>query len=266
MNALVILAIAIAAVNAKPLGEQIVAVTQDTLGNYDLKYAINGISRAEHRDADGLVSGGFSYIDPHGVLRKTIYTAGKHGFHAIGTDIPLPVGDTPEVAIAKSAHIELLRAAQPVETVPVPAIPVAAPAAVVPAVRSISVAAPAAVLEVPRAIALPAAPAVASVALPAAPVVRSIALPAAPAVASVAVPVAPAVRSIALPAAPVAIAVAPDSPDTLDAEGRADKEKSSAKEDVVPDGKDEAEPDTDRSTTEMKKLKQQEKEEEINRK
>lgn len=180
-----ILAAVVAAVAAKPLSEQIVAVTQDTLGNYDLKYAINGISRAEHRDADGLVSGGYSYIDPHGVLRKTIYTSGVHGFHAIGTDIPLPVADTPEVAIAKSAHIELLRAAKLAE----PAIPVAPAAAIaavpaLPAVRSIHVAAPATVLQVP---------------------------------------VAPAVKSIPIglaPAAPLVVAVAPDSPDVLDAEGR----------------------------------------------
>ncbi|KAK4886292.1 hypothetical protein RN001_002563 [Aquatica leii] len=99
-------------------GGQEVAVSQDTLGNYKLKYAIDGISRVEHGDLNGNVNGGFSYIDPHGILRKTEFTSGVHGYNAIGTDIPLPVQDTPEVAHAKANHLAALHAAYLVPRIP----------------------------------------------------------------------------------------------------------------------------------------------------
>ncbi|KAK4886288.1 hypothetical protein RN001_002559 [Aquatica leii] len=109
MYSLVILAATVAVAFAG--GAQEVAVTQDTLGNYKLRYLIDGISRVEHGDLHGNVNGGFSYIDPHGILRKTEFTSGVHGYHAIGTDIPVPVQDTPEVAHAKANHLSVLRAA-----------------------------------------------------------------------------------------------------------------------------------------------------------
>lgn len=87
------------------------AVTQDTLGNYNLRYLIDGISRVEQADGQGNIIGGFSYYDPQGILRKTQFTSGIHGFNAIGTDIPLPVQDTPEVAHAKAKHLSVLNAA-----------------------------------------------------------------------------------------------------------------------------------------------------------
>ncbi|KAB0794522.1 hypothetical protein PPYR_11361 [Photinus pyralis] len=108
MIALVVFAACFATVFA---GEQVVAVSQDTLGNYDLKYAIDGISRVERGDLHGNVNGGFSYIDPYGIVRKTEFTSGVHGYNAIGTDIPVPVQDTPEVAHAKANHLSVLRAA-----------------------------------------------------------------------------------------------------------------------------------------------------------
>ncbi|KAK4886291.1 hypothetical protein RN001_002562 [Aquatica leii] len=99
-------------------GGQEVAVTQDTLGNYNFKYAIDGISRVEHGDLHGNVNGGFSYIDPYGILRKTEFTSGVHGYNAIGTDIPVPVQDTPEVAHAKAKHLAALYAAYLVPKIP----------------------------------------------------------------------------------------------------------------------------------------------------
>ncbi|KAK4886273.1 hypothetical protein RN001_002544 [Aquatica leii] len=99
-------------------GGQEVAVTQDTLGNYNLKYLIDGISRVEHGDIHGNVNGGFSYIDPYGILRKTEFTSGIHGYNAIGTDIPVPVQDTPEVAHAKAKHLAALHAAYLVPRIP----------------------------------------------------------------------------------------------------------------------------------------------------
>ncbi|KAK4886289.1 hypothetical protein RN001_002560 [Aquatica leii] len=115
MLTLVVLAATVAAVLG---GAQEVAVSQDTLGNYKLKYAIDGISRVEHGDLNGNVNGGFSYIDPYGILRKTEFTAGVHGYNAIGTDIPVPVQDTPEVAYAKANHLAALHAAYLVPRIP----------------------------------------------------------------------------------------------------------------------------------------------------
>ncbi|KAF2905028.1 hypothetical protein ILUMI_01148 [Ignelater luminosus] len=110
MKFLVVLALAVVAAVARP--EQLVSVNQDTLGNYDLKYIINGISRAENRNINGDVTGAYSYYDPHGILRSTSFTSGVHGYHAVGSDIPLPVQDTPEVAYAKAAHLSALHAAK----------------------------------------------------------------------------------------------------------------------------------------------------------
>ncbi|XP_031340870.1 flexible cuticle protein 12-like [Photinus pyralis] len=140
MKFLVIFAAVLAATVARPADEQIVSVSQDTDGNYKLKYAIAGISRVEQGDPKGNIIGAFSYIDPHGIVRKTEFTAGVHGFNAVGSDIPLPVVDTPEVAAAKAHHLSLLREAElapkvvevkvaeipTVKTVPVPLLQVGA--------------------------------------------------------------------------------------------------------------------------------------------
>ncbi|KAF5290391.1 hypothetical protein FQR65_LT11568 [Abscondita terminalis] len=105
--------IVLAAVFASSTAQQLdtVAVTQDTLGNYNLKLDVPGISRLEHRDAFGNVNGAVSYIDPFGFVRQIQFTAGAHGVHAVGTDVPVPVLDTPEVAHAKAEHLAVLHAA-----------------------------------------------------------------------------------------------------------------------------------------------------------
>ncbi|KAK4886281.1 hypothetical protein RN001_002552 [Aquatica leii] len=144
MKSLVALFLFVAVAAAIPVNEQIVSVSQDTLGNYKLKYVIEGISRVEHGDANGNINGGYSYIDPHGVLRKIEFTAGINGFQAIGTDIPTQVADTPEVAVAKSHHLELLRAAElksaeiplvKTEVIGAPAPAIVAPAPIAPVVQ-----------------------------------------------------------------------------------------------------------------------------------
>ncbi|XP_031338863.1 cuticle protein 7-like [Photinus pyralis] len=109
MNTLIILAICLAAAVAAPIDT--VEVRHDTLGNYNLRFQVPGISRVEDRDAFGNVNGGFSYYDDLGILRQTHFTSGVHGVHAVGTDIPVPVQDTPEVARAKAEHLAVLNAA-----------------------------------------------------------------------------------------------------------------------------------------------------------
>ncbi|KAF5290390.1 hypothetical protein FQR65_LT11567 [Abscondita terminalis] len=109
MHFLIVLAALFAAALAAPLDT--VAVSHDTLGNYNLHFEVPGISRVENRDAFGNVNGAFSYVDPYGIVRQTQFTSGAHGVHAVGTDIPLPVPDTPEVAHAKAEHLAVLHAA-----------------------------------------------------------------------------------------------------------------------------------------------------------
>ncbi|KAF5284011.1 hypothetical protein FQA39_LY17169 [Lamprigera yunnana] len=123
MKSLVLFSIVCAIVVARPGNEQFVSVSQDTLGNYHLKYVIEGISRVEDGNANGNVIGGYSYIDPQGVLRKTEFTSGVNGFQATGSDIPVPIQDTPDVAVAKSEHLALLRAAEAKEVVPIAVAP-----------------------------------------------------------------------------------------------------------------------------------------------
>ncbi|KAF5284012.1 hypothetical protein FQA39_LY17170 [Lamprigera yunnana] len=105
----IVLAALVATTIAKPVGT--VGVSQDTVGNYNLRYDVPGISRSETRDVFGNVNGAFSYYDPYGILRQTQFTSGAHGVHAVGTDIPVPVQDTPEVALAKAEHFAILQAA-----------------------------------------------------------------------------------------------------------------------------------------------------------
>ncbi|KAF5290388.1 hypothetical protein FQR65_LT11565 [Abscondita terminalis] len=144
MKFLAALSLFVALAASAPADDQVVKVSQDTLGNYKLKYVIEGISRVENGDANGNIIGGYSFIDPHGVLRKIEFTAGVDGFRAFGADIPVQVADTPEVALAKSQHIELLRAAElksaeiPVvkaEAVGAPTPAIIAPAPITPIVQ-----------------------------------------------------------------------------------------------------------------------------------
>ncbi|KAB0799205.1 hypothetical protein PPYR_07085 [Photinus pyralis] len=110
MNHLLVIALVIAVISAKPQGN-FVSVSQDTLGNYNFKYVAGSVARAESRDSYGNVVGAFSYIDANGVLRETQFTSGVDGYQPISDDIPIPVVDTPEVAQAKFAHLAVLHAA-----------------------------------------------------------------------------------------------------------------------------------------------------------
>lgn len=108
------LAVIATLVSGRP--EQIVAVTQDTLGNYKLAVDIEGLSRNEERTADGSVHGKYSYVDGNGAVQDVHYTAGKDGFQASGSSLPvapvdhnLPVEETPEVAQARAAHLAKLQ-------------------------------------------------------------------------------------------------------------------------------------------------------------
>lgn len=75
-------------------------------------------AKSETRSADGVVQGGYSYIDAFGVVQTVNYIADKAGFRVAATNIPVdphhlsasgtistgPVG--PVTAIAPSATVE----------------------------------------------------------------------------------------------------------------------------------------------------------------
>ncbi|XP_063903651.1 flexible cuticle protein 12-like [Zophobas morio] len=95
MKLFLVAAILIAAAAAKPTGDQHVAVTQDTPGNYKLALNLDRHSRVEWGNADR--TGSYSYVDPNGVLHTVEYTAGVDGFQVTGYNAsvaPTPIPDT----------------------------------------------------------------------------------------------------------------------------------------------------------------------------
>ncbi|XP_064103704.1 cuticle protein 8-like [Macrobrachium nipponense] len=92
--------------------------SQDELGQYTFGYAGGPASRAESRDAFGIVRGSYNYVDSEGKVQTQHYVADALGFRVSGTNLPVapaapepaalaapaPVADTPEVAAAKAAH------------------------------------------------------------------------------------------------------------------------------------------------------------------
>ncbi|RZC33620.1 Chitin bind 4 domain containing protein [Asbolus verrucosus] len=104
MKFLIVIPALVALIAAKP-ADQNVAVSQDTAGNYRIAINLDGQSRLEQGNADGTVSGSYSFVDANGVLRNVQYTAGPDGFRAVGDALPVapvdhnvPVPETPEVA------------------------------------------------------------------------------------------------------------------------------------------------------------------------
>ncbi|XP_042869348.1 cuticle protein 6-like [Penaeus japonicus] len=96
---------------------------QDEIGQYSFGYAGGPSSRAETRDAFGVVRGSYNYVDSEGKVQTQHYVADALGFRVSGTNLPVapdapeaaplsalpgplpePVMDTPEVAAAKVAH------------------------------------------------------------------------------------------------------------------------------------------------------------------
>lgn len=80
-----------------PIGHQY--QSQDNYGQYAYGYAGPWGAKSETKTADGVVRGGYSYIDASGVLQNVHYTADAvHGFRVAGTNIP--VGPESHVAHA----------------------------------------------------------------------------------------------------------------------------------------------------------------------
>lgn len=79
---------------------------QDTLGQYTYGYSAGTSAKAESKTLDGVVRGGYSYLDGNGIVQTASYIADDvNGFRVAATNLPNQVVyDTPEVAASKVAH------------------------------------------------------------------------------------------------------------------------------------------------------------------
>jgi len=118
---------------AAPVAEPVAAASnqfhaQDELGQYEYGYANEHSVKTEHKTADGVVRGSYSYVDANGVVQRVDYISDALGFRVAATN--LPVHQQP-IPIVDQARPEL----QPVveETVTdAPALPVTEAATEVP--------------------------------------------------------------------------------------------------------------------------------------
>merc|ERR1712142_379107 len=96
---------------------------QDELGQYNFGHFGGPSSRNEVRDAFGVVRGQVNYIDANGEVQQQNYVADALGFRVAATNLPVapeapeevllkPVEDTPEVAQAKTAHLQAVEDAK----------------------------------------------------------------------------------------------------------------------------------------------------------
>jgi len=156
MNGFVVLAACVCATSAQVLvGGYAGAVNpnpstqfhaQDEFGQFSFGHAGGPSARTEARNAYGVTTGSYQYIDANGLLQTVNYVADPvNGFRVAGTNLPVgpaaqaapevaplvaptfnpeplvapvftgvapePVQDTPEVAAAKAEHLALLEAA-----------------------------------------------------------------------------------------------------------------------------------------------------------
>jgi len=61
---------------------------QDELGQYSYGHSGGPSSKVETKNALGVVQGGFSYVDPVGIIQSQNYIADGAGFRTAGTNIP----------------------------------------------------------------------------------------------------------------------------------------------------------------------------------
>lgn len=94
------------AVVLRPLSVSSQYHAQDTLGQYTYGYSAGTSAKAESKTLDGVVRGGYSYLDGNGIVQTASYIADDvNGFRVAATNLPNQVVyDTPEVAAAKVAH------------------------------------------------------------------------------------------------------------------------------------------------------------------
>lgn len=86
------------------LDEPFIKYLHDSRGNYQFYYAVGDVTHTEVGKR-GLKQGFYEYTDANGEVQRVDYNAGPRGYSAQGTNIPVPVTDTPEVKSARKAHL-----------------------------------------------------------------------------------------------------------------------------------------------------------------
>merc|ERR1712198_354401 len=114
MNGLVVLAACVCASSAQVLvGGYAGAINpapssqfhaQDEFGQFSFGHAGGPSARTEARNAYGVTTGSYQYVDANGLLQTVNYIADPvNGFRVAGTNLPVaPAADTAEVAAAKA--------------------------------------------------------------------------------------------------------------------------------------------------------------------
>merc|ERR1712055_612751 len=195
MNGLVVLAACVCASSAQLIARAVLPThqahqfhAQDEFGQFSFGHAGGPSARTESRDAYGVTTGSYQYLDAFGLIQTVNYISDAAGFRVVGTNLPAgpaAVAETPEVAAARAEHLAAVEAAAaaaaaaPEEVVEVVAVEEAAPAEVVADVEL-----PVATVKAAEAVEAPVVAAAAAPVAAALPLAGAYALPAAPAVAA----------------------------------------------------------------------------------
>jgi len=147
MNGLVVLAACVCASSAQLVARAVLPThqahqfhAQDEFGQFSFGHAGGPSARTESRDAYGVTTGSYQYVDAYGLIQTVNYISDAAGFRVVGTNLPAgpaAVAETPEVAAARAEHLAAVEAAAaaaaaaPEEVVEVVAVEEAAPAEVV---------------------------------------------------------------------------------------------------------------------------------------
>nr|XP_022914208.1 uncharacterized protein LOC111424769 [Onthophagus taurus] len=109
------------------VSDKIVQFQQHADGQYSYTYANPLSSKSEVRSLDGTTNGVYKYLDSDGKIQSVEYSSDENGFQVKSAtnlpeapkvpelpklEAPLPVSDTPEVAEARSKHLEALKLAE----------------------------------------------------------------------------------------------------------------------------------------------------------
>merc|ERR1711970_1525800 len=123
MNGLVVLAACVCASSAQLVARAVLPThqahqfhAQDEFGQFSFGHAGGPSARTESRDAYGVTTGSYQYVDAYGLIQTVNYISDAAGFRVDGTNLPTgpvvpataplvgpaPVVETPEVAAARA--------------------------------------------------------------------------------------------------------------------------------------------------------------------
>merc|ERR1712002_468053 len=124
MNGLVVLAACVCASSAQLVARAVLPThqahqfhAQDEFGQFSFGHAGGPSARTESRDAYGVTTGSYQYVDAHGLIQTVNYISDAAGFRVVGTNLPTgPV--VPAAAAAAPEVVEVaVEEAAPAEVV-----------------------------------------------------------------------------------------------------------------------------------------------------